>query len=77
MSKKEQEEPKEILTEVGGLKTKFILTTEAEKLAAKKRINKLDAMKIAMTYIQDQRMRKMTPEKAMEIAGKFLVWLEK
>jgi len=47
-----------------------------QRLVEKKRADKLNSMKIAMTYIEIQRMRKVTPEEAIEIADKFLKWLE-
>ena len=73
MSKKEEE----ILTNLGGHDAKITLGNPADKLAAQKRIDKLNAMRIALTYIEGQNMVEVTPEKATEIADKFLAWIEK
>jgi len=48
-----------------------------DRLVEKRKNDKLSSMKIALTYIEIQRMRKVTPEEATEIADKFLEWLEK
>ncbi len=48
----------------------------AEKLAEKKRVDKLNAMKIAMSYIEIQRL-KCDEKQTTAIADKFLEWLEK
>lgn len=59
---------------LGGHRAKLTLGgTSAER----KRIDKLNAMRIAMTYIESQGMTKVTPKKATEIADEFLKWLEK
>lgn len=73
MDKKEQEE---ILTEIGGYKAKIILGNPADKLAEKKRIDKLNAMKIAMSYIEIQGL-KCDEKKTTAIADEFLEWLKK
>jgi len=67
-----KEEPNEILTNIGGHKAKIVLGTPADK----KRANKLSAMRITLTYVETQR-RKVTPEQSIEIAEKYLKWLEK
>lgn len=66
-----------ILTKIEGHEAKIILGSPEETAAKKKRADKLTAIKIALTYIESHGGRKMTPEKAMEIADKFLAWLEK
>jgi len=65
----------EILT--GKHPLKITVANPADKLAEQKRIDKLNSMKIALTYIEIQGMTKMTPKKATEIADEFLEWLEK
>jgi len=75
MNKKEPGETEEIM--VDGHKLKVTVGGPGDKLASQKRIDKLNAMKIALTYTERHGVRKMTPEKAMEIADKFLAWLEK
>jgi len=47
-----------------------------QKLAEKERIDKLNAMRIAMTHIETQGL-KVDPKKATEIADEFLKWLKK
>jgi len=47
-----------------------------QKLAEVKRIDKLNAMRIAMTHIEAQGL-KVDPKKATEIADEFLEWLKK
>jgi len=68
-----KEKPEEILTELGGHKAKITLGNPVNQ----KRVDKLNAMRIAMTYIEGQGMTKVTPKKATEIADEFLSWLEK
>jgi len=63
----------EIITKLGNHQAKIILGDPAEK----KKMDKLNAMKIAMTFIGDRRMRKMTPKETTEIADEFLAWLER
>lgn len=72
MNKEEPGEPKEILTEIGGHKAKLILGNPADK----KKVDKQIAMRMTLTYIESQR-RKATPEQTIEIAEKYLKWLEK
>lgn len=50
---------------------------KAEKCREKKMINKLNSMKIALTYIESQGMTDVNPKKATKIADEFLEWLEK
>ena len=71
--KKKEEGPKEIEGTFGGHKAKIILGNPAEQ----KKVDKLSAMRIALTYIEGQGMTKVTPKKAIEIADEFLEWLEK
>lgn len=73
MSKKEEE----ILMKLGGHDAKMILKSPVEREKEQKRINKLNAMRIALTYIEGQNLVEVTPEKATEIADKFLSWIEK
>jgi len=61
---------------IGPHKAKFSLRDPKDIIAGQKRIDKLNAMRITMTYIEIQR-RKATPEQVKEIADKFLKWLEK
>lgn len=63
----------EILTKLGGHDAKITLGNPADK----KKMDKLSAMRIALTYIESQSMMKVTPKKATEIADEFLKWLEK
>lgn len=62
----------EIRTKIGGHDAKITLGNPANQ----KRIDKLNAMRIAQTHIEIQQM-KVTPKKATEIADEFLKWLEK
>lgn len=66
-----EKETKEVI--LGGHKAKITLGNPTEK----KMVDKLNAMKIALTYIESQGMMKVTPKKATEIADEFLKWLEK
>ena len=68
---KKKEEPREIT--LGGHKAKITLGDPADK----KKTDKLNAMRIALTYIEGQGMIKVTPKKATKIADEFLKWLEK
>jgi len=61
----------EIRTKIGGHDAKITLGNPVNQ----KRVDKLNAMRIAMTYIEGQDME-ATPEKAIEIANEFLEWLE-
>lgn len=63
----------EIRTKIGGHDAKITLGNPVNQ----KRIDKLNAMRIAMTYIEGQGMTKVNPKKATEIADEFLSWLEK
>ncbi len=47
-----------------------------QKVAEVERLNKLNAMKIAMTHIEIQGLT-VEPKEATEIADKFLEWLKK
>ena len=47
-----------------------------QKLAEIERMDKLNAMRIAMTHIEVQEL-KVDPKKATEIADEFLKWLKK
>lgn len=68
-----KEEPNEILTKIGKHEAKIILGNPADK----KKADKLNAMRIALTYIEGQEKTDVTPEEATKIADKFLAWLEK
>lgn len=72
-----KKEPKDILTEIGGRKAKITLGNSIDRRAEQKRIDKLNSMRIALTYIESQGMTKVNPKKAIEIADEFLKWLEK
>jgi len=48
----------------------------AQKAAEVERMDKLNAMRIAMTHIETQGL-KVDPKKATEIADEFLKWLKK
>lgn len=67
----------EIRTKVGGHDAKISFGNPIDKLAEQKRMDKLNAMRIALTYIESQGMIKVSPEEATKIADKFLKWLEK
>jgi len=69
MAKKEDE-----VTEIklGSHKARLTLSDPA----AMKKADKLSAMRITLTYVETQR-RKVTPEQTIEIAEKYLKWLEK
>ena len=69
--KKEKKEVKEFM--LGGHKAKITLGNPEDK----KKADKLNAMRMALTYIESQGMIKVTPKKATEIADEFLEWLEK
>lgn len=72
---KKEEEMKEIT--LGGHKAKITLANPEDKVAEQKRVDRLNAMRIALTYVESQSMLKVTPKKAIEIADEFLEWLEK
>lgn len=63
----------EISTKLGGHKAKITLGNPIQQ----KRADKLNSMRIALTYIESQGMIKVTPKKAIEIADEFLEWLKK
>lgn len=65
------EEAKEIPINLGGHKAKVVLGDSS----VQKKVDKLSAMRIALTYIESQNMQ-ATPQKAIEIANEFLAWLE-
>ena len=69
-NKKEKESEEFIL---GGHRAKIKLGNPAQQ----KRVDKLNSMRVALTYIEGQGMTKVTPKKAIEIADEFLKWLEK
>lgn len=71
----EKQKSEEILT--GKHPLKVTIANPADKLAEQKRVDKLNAMRIALTYIEGQGMMKVTPKKAIKIADEFLGWLEK
>lgn len=64
-------------TLIEGHQLKVSVADPVDKLAEKKRIDKLNSMRIALTYIEGQGMTKVTPKKAIKIADEFLEWLEK
>lgn len=68
---------KEIRKKLGDVDAKIILKNPAEMAKEQKRIDKLSAMRITLTYIETQSMRKVSPEKTMEIADKYMEWLKK
>ena len=68
---KKKEEVEEIT--LGGHKAKITLGNPADK----KKTDKLNSMRIALTFIEGQGMTKVSPKKATEIADEFLKWLEK
>lgn len=63
----------EIRAKFGGHKAKITLGNPIQQ----KRADKLNSMRMALTYIESQDMTKVTPKKAIEIADEFLEWLEK
>lgn len=63
----------EIVTKLGGHDAKITFGNPTQQ----KRVDKLNAMRIALTYIEGQGMIKVTPKKATEIADEFLKWIEK
>lgn len=73
--KGKKQESEEILT--GKHPLKVTISNPADKLAEQKRMDKLNSMRIALTYIEGQGMMKVTPKKAIEIADEFLEWLKK
>jgi len=59
--------------EIKNPKMKVILGSKDSK----KKQDKLNAMRIALTYIEGQGMVKVTPKKVIGIADEFLKWIEK
>lgn len=72
---KKEEEIKEI--NLGGHKAKITLGNPVDRLAEQKRVDKLNSMRMALTYIESQAMTDVNPKKAIEIADEFLEWLKK
>lgn len=71
MSKKEEDFEEKII-DLGGHKAKITLK---DPRAIKKQ-DKLNAMRIALTYVEGQQME-ASPKKVTEIADEFHKWLEK
>ena len=72
MEKKKTKELESVELLIDGKRARVTLVNSINK----KRMDKLNSMKIALTYIESQNL-KATPEKTIKIADEFLEWLEK
>lgn len=51
--------------------------TTVRKQVEKRRVDKLNSMRMSLTYVESQQMMEVTPEQVIGYADKFLAWLEK